>query len=191
MDINTFFEKLFINSDLADVICRDLNITRNQYSEFVKQLVMERKDEIQIIRRIRSLFHNKKNLLGFRYPSFNRFYKWYIAQYQSQEGRCYYCKTEEKVIAILFEKKFQNRKRTTRGKHLEIERRDSTCNLYNEENCVLACYFCNNDKSDIFEEKEYLEYLKDRSGFFISQFEKINCINKTLSGLQSPAGSAC
>lgn len=174
MEINIFFEKLFINSELADDICRDLSITRREYSQLVKKLDNDRKDEIQIIRRIRSLYHNKKDSEGFGFESFNRFYQWYRIQYQNQEGKCYYCKTDEKVIAMLFEKKFQNRKRTTRGKHLEIERRDATDNLYNEENCVLACYFCNNDKSDIFNENEYLEYLRDRKGFLTTQFEILN-----------------
>lgn len=174
MDIEKFFERLFINSELAEDICRDLAISRKEYSEYGKHLDNERKSEIKIIRRVRSLYHNKKELDGFSFQDFNGFYKWYRAQYDSQEGKCYYCKTEEKVIAVLFEKKFQNRKRTTRGRHLEIERRDSTDNLYNEENCVLACYFCNNDKSDLFEEREYLEYMKDRKGFLTSQFEKLN-----------------
>lgn len=174
MDINIFFEKLFINSELADEICRDLNISRKEYSEFVKKIEKERKDEIQIIKRIRILFHNKKGLEGFSFDSFNRFYRWYRIQYQRQEGKCYYCKTDERVISYLFQNKFQNRKRKTRGKHLEIERRDAATNLYNEENCVLACYFCNNDKSDIFGEKEYLEYLQDRKGFLTTQFERLN-----------------
>ncbi len=174
MNLEIFFEKLFINSELADDICRDLKITRKEYSEYAKQLEDGKKDEIQSIRRIRSLYHNKTGNDSFKFPDFNSFYKWYIQQHQEQNGKCYYCKTDEKVIATLFEKKYQNRKRTTRGKHLEVERRDSTHNLYNAENCVLACYFCNNDKSDIFDENEYLEYLKDRKGFLTGEFEKLN-----------------
>ena len=174
MNIELFFEKLFINAELADKICRDLNITRKEYSEYAKQLDIEKQNEIQIIKRVRTLYHNKKNLEDFKFQNFNSFYKWYIKQYEIQNGKCYYCKTDEKIISTLFEKKFHNRKRTTRGKHLEIERRNSTDNLYNAENCVLACYFCNNDKSDIFDESEYLEYLKDRKGFLTSQFEKLN-----------------
>ena len=174
MNTELFFEKLFINAEFADEICRDLNITRKEYSEYAKQLDIERQDEIRIIKRVRTLYHNKKNLEDFKFQNFNSFYKWYIKQYQIQNGKCYYCKTDEKIISALFEKKFHNRKRTTRGKHLEIERRNSTDNLYSAENCVLACYFCNNDKSDIFDEPEYLEYLKDRKGFLNSQFEKLN-----------------
>lgn len=174
MDIEIFFEKLFISSELADKICLDLEISKKEYRESAIQLDIERKHEIQIIKRIRTLYHNKVNLDGFGFESFLSFYNWYKNQYNTQNGKCYYCKTDEKVIATLFEKKFINRKRTTRGKHLEVERRDSTDNLYNLENCVLACYFCNNDKSDIFNESEYLEYLRDRTSFFNKEYEKLN-----------------
>ena len=38
---------------------------------------------------------------------------------------------------------------------------------YSVDNCVLSCYFCNNDKSDIFSEKEYIEVLNSsRVKFF-------------------------
>ena len=174
MNTEIFFEKLFIDAELADDICRDQNISRKEYSDYAMQLDTERKSEILIIKRIRSLYHNKRGLEGFSFPDFNSFYKWYISQYQTQKGECYYCGTSEKVIAELFEKKFHNRKRTTRGKHLEIQRRDLTDNLYNKENCVLACYFCNNDKSDIFDEHEYCEYLKDRKAFLIRQYNKLD-----------------
>jgi hypothetical protein len=174
MDIELFFEKLFINSELAYQICVDLDISRAEYSRLAKELDDERKCEIKNIKRIRSLYHNKVNLNGFSLKPFNRFYKWYKNQHNIQNGKCYYCNSDEQIIATLLEKKFQYRKRTTRGKHLEVERRDSKDNLYTEENCVLACYFCNNDKSDIFSDEEYLEYLKDRKGFFIKEYRKLN-----------------
>ena len=171
MKIEFFFEKLFIDSELADDICSDLNISRKEYSEYAKQLNNDRQSEIQKIRRIRNLYHNKKGLkdnMGskiFCFPDFKSFYKWHQTQFETQSGKCYYCKTDETVIATLFKKNFQHRKRTKRGNHLEIERKDSSDNLYNSKNCVLACYFCNNDKSDIFDEREFMEYLKDRKGF--------------------------
>ena len=177
MDKELFFEKLFINSELADKICSDLNLTRREYSEYSMRFDEERKEEIVQIKRIRKLYHNKeasKDLDLIDFPDFNAFYKWYKNQYEKQGGKCYYCKTDERVIAALFEIKFNNRKRTNRGKHLEIERKDSINNKYSQGNCVLACYFCNNDKSDIFNEHEYLEYLKDRKSFLINQYEKLN-----------------
>ena len=173
MDIEQFFEKLFIKSELADDICRDLKITRKEYSEYSTRLDGERKNEIEEIRRVRSLYHNKRKLKDFDFMDFYSFYNWHKVQFAKQAGKCYYCKTDESVIAKLFETKYKNRKRINRGKHLEIERKNSDSNKYNKENCVLACYFCNNDKSDIFNEYEYLEYLKDRKEFLTRQFNDI------------------
>ncbi|AKD04307.1 hypothetical protein PKOR_15935 [Pontibacter korlensis] len=45
-----------------------------------------------------------------------------------------------------------------RGKSLELERKDAASNLYTAENCVLACYFCNNHKSDIISEEDHCQY---------------------------------
>jgi len=174
MDWEQLFEKVFINSELAANVCEHFNMSRKDYSELTEKLNLERKDEIQVIQRIRSLYHNKKQLDGFAFSTFNDFYKWHKLQFVNQKGKCYYCKTEEHVIATLFEKKYHNRKRTTRGKHLEIERKDSINNIYSKDNCVLACYFCNNDKSEFFSEQEYFEYLKDRNAFLNTQFTKLN-----------------
>lgn len=55
----------------------------------------------------------------------------------------------------LFSKRFHKRGRT-----LEIDRKNAVTNEYSTENCVLACYFCNNDKSDIFTHEEYKQYMK-------------------------------
>ena len=165
------FEKHFVNCESADLICNELNIKkRSEFSELTKQIDQEKKNELKEMRRIRQLYHNKKGV-DFEFKDFNEFYYWYISQYKKQNRCCYYCKTEESIITNLFEKKFTKIKRPNRGKHLEVERRDSKSNKYNKENCVLACYFCNNDKSDIFSEDEYFEYLKDRKQFFFKQFE--------------------
>ena len=166
------FEKYFVNCENAKSICGDLKIKRLEFSEYVKQIDKEKVDEIKEMRRIRQLYHNKKGA-NFEFENFSDFYKWYLAQYEKQNGCCYYCKTEESVLFELFTKRYTSTKRTNRGKHLEVERRDSKSNKYNKDNCVLACYFCNNDKSDIFSEAEYFEYLKDRKQFFHRQLNSI------------------
>ncbi|WP_299703224.1 hypothetical protein [uncultured Pontibacter sp.] len=175
MDAELLFEKVYINSELADQVCAEFKIKRGELTDFTKKYGLERADEIKKIQRIRGLFHSKKGSPSFGFTSFNSFYKWYIAQHKKQDGACYYCKTDEHVIATLVEKKFNQSKRI-RGRYLEIERRDSAVNTYSPENCVLACYFCNNDKSDIFEEGDYLAYLKDRKAFFDTKFEEFNDI---------------
>ena len=43
-----------------------------------------------------------------------------------------------------------------RGQRLEVERPESK-EPYSPENCVLACYPCNNAKSDVFSYAEFLE----------------------------------
>ena len=43
MDIEIFFEKLFINSELRNPICSELNITKSDYSFYALKLDNERK----------------------------------------------------------------------------------------------------------------------------------------------------
>ncbi len=43
-----------------------------------------------------------------------------------------------------------------RGKRLEVDRMISD-QPYSPDNCVLACYPCNNAKSDVFTYKEFME----------------------------------
>ncbi len=166
------FEKYFVNCEKAELICNDLGIIRSEFSEVAKQIDSERPVILKEMRRIRQLFNNKQGD-DFEFANFIEFYKWYLAQYEKQHGCCYYCKTKESVLTKLFDKKYTSVKRPNRGKHLEVERRDSDSNKYNKYNCVLACYFCNNDKSDVFSEAEYFEYLKNRKQFFNKQLDSI------------------
>jgi len=163
------FDKYYINCDKADDVCRELDIIRADLTKYSKEIDTEYKDELIELKRIRQLYHNKKGLKNFDFLNFNAFYRWYLAQLKEQQGYCYYCKTDEGLIAEFIDKKKEFIKRPNRGKHLEVERRDAKSNIYNAENCVLACYFCNNDKSDILNEEEYFEYLKDRRLFFEKQ----------------------
>jgi len=169
---NKIFEKYYIKCDKADSICNELGIKRTDFTKLTTEIDKDKATELVEMRRIRQLYNNKKGA-DFKFNDFKEFYDWYLKQYDKQNGCCYYCKSDEKIISTLFEKKYTNIKRTTRGKHLEVERRDSNVNEYNSKNCVLACYFCNNDKSDIFSEEEYFEYLKDRKSFFINQFNSL------------------
>jgi 5-methylcytosine-specific restriction endonuclease McrA len=52
----------------------------------------------------------------------------------------------------------------SRGFWLEIDRVNPKEN-YSVQNCVLSCYFCNNDKSDVFDGENYKDFMKNRVGF--------------------------
>ena len=88
-----------------------------------------------------------------------RFITWYVENYYEKEEKttCCYCGVTEQNCADFF--KSHRTKRDSRGLHLEIERKDSQSNLYEKENCALACYICNNAKSDFISEADFREYV--------------------------------
>jgi 5-methylcytosine-specific restriction endonuclease McrA len=104
-----------------------------------------------------------------KFLDFDDFKNWY----DSQEKICHYCglKEEESQILVL---KFLKSKRfpqdgilgrgTARGMYLEVDRINPKGD-YSRENCVLCCYFCNNDKSDVFNGNEYKEFFQDRLNY--------------------------
>ena len=76
------------------------------------------------------------------------FIKWYVDKPQE----CCYCHCTKEQLDKFYE--LSNSKRyITRGKTLEIERREDK--QYTEGNCDFACYWCNNAKSDVFSSKEF------------------------------------
>jgi hypothetical protein len=96
---------------------------------------------------------NRKKLNNF--CDFNDFKNWY----DSQIKICVYCNLIEedcqKIVAtgLLSSNRFPIKGKVYRGRArgmwLEVDRKNPK-KKYSRENCVLACYFCNNDKSDVF-----------------------------------------
>jgi len=98
----------------------------------------------------------------------------FLAWYHDQNKICHYCGLSEEesqalvMNGFLLSKRFPQKgvigRGTSRGTWLEIDRKNPALN-YSRENCVLSCYFCNNDKSDIFSAEEYKQFIGDRPGF--------------------------
>lgn len=117
----------------------------------------------------------KKDLNAF--PSFEDFLTWYL----NEEKVCHYCgltelQSQEIVIrGLLKSNRFPQNGLTgqgqARGMWLEVDRKKPK-DAYSENNCVLACYFCNNDKSDIFNDNDYKLFFQNRYAFLKQLLEK-------------------
>lgn len=118
---------------------------------------MDRKKAVSIFKRI-VVKSNRSKVFEVKFGQ-EHFVDWIINQFKAQEGKCYYCNIKQEDISRLIESGGLASKRfKTRGRSLEVERLDSKINSYSAKNCVLACYFCNNDKSDIVSSADYIKF---------------------------------
>lgn len=106
----------------------------------------------------------KKDKLDlFQFASCDKFIEWY----RKQDKHCYICELtehEQQTIVlngILTSMRFVNPNESgsgkTRGMWLEVDKKDPK-GAYSEDNCALCCYFCNNDKSDVFTKEQYKKF---------------------------------
>ncbi len=91
---------------------------------------------------------------------FENYFESFVKQYpyerftEDKDGPCYYCGISLEEIFELAEGQNLNNKRE-RGFSIEIDRRRPNLE-YTTENCVPSCYWCNNAKSDEFDDVDYL-----------------------------------
>ena len=117
----------------------------------------------------------RENLNDFE--DFEDFLSWY----NSQEKICHYCKlteieSQELVMAgLLNSNRFPQKgiigRGTSRGVWLEVDRLNPK-GKYSRTNSVLCCYFCNNDKSDVFDSESYLKFRQNRIDFLREKLKK-------------------
>ncbi len=70
---------------------------------------------------------------------------------------CYYCSLPENTLQELHNQHGHiNKRLPQRGKSLEIDRKQADLPYSNIQNLVLACYWCNNAKTDTFTELEFI-----------------------------------
>lgn len=119
---------------------------------------------------LRSWYGEKVRQQKLGNMTFEAFRTWYLTDAHS----CHYCgltALEMQLIVRsgkLTSKRFpQNGKHgrgTSRGMWLEVDRYNPE-GKYELDNIVPCCYFCNNDKSDVFHGDDYKKFMKDRIGF--------------------------
>ncbi|MCO5241414.1 MAG: hypothetical protein M9904_15295 [Chitinophagaceae bacterium] len=121
----------------------------------------------------------KKNLYKAERKAFGSADKlavWFVEQLESQKFACFYCETSIFDINQLIDagllKTRAVKGKGRRGPVLEIDKNDDT---YVPENCVLSCYYCNNDKSYISSKEDYKGYFgKNRQQYFRTLLDKLN-----------------
>ncbi|MFA9392550.1 MAG: hypothetical protein ACERKD_22255 [Prolixibacteraceae bacterium] len=126
-------------------ISQKLNVPRPTLTVWYEELKAER----QKIAQIRILWTRKKISIPF-----SEFYNWYL----THNEKCAYCEiTEEEIKQLLDSGKLTTKRIATRGKKLELDRKNPDMNYDDLDNLVFACYWCNNAKTDTFTEAEFLE----------------------------------
>ena len=110
----------------------------------------------------------REGLNGFE--SFDDFFNWY----NSKDLICHYCGLKEvesqelSIKGILTSNRFPKNGIIGQGKSravwLEVDRINPN-GSYSRQNSVLCCYFCNNDKSDVFSGEMYSQFFENRVEF--------------------------
>lgn len=156
------FLDCYINSDKKPTyaeVAKRLNINNTQV---VKNLYKNNLKDLEDIQKTRTL-HNaiKKRSYStdtsknnYEFDGFKDFYNWY----NETPKACCYCTVTEDVLEKVWENGWRTKR--NRGRKLEVERVDSTNNKYSSKNCKLACYFCNNHKSDFITKEHYDTFFK-------------------------------
>ena len=93
---------------------------------------------------------------------------WYVKKLKEQVYECHYCKTSIHTINELIDsQKLRVRKVRGDGRRGPVLEIDKQGEKYDKDNCVLACYYCNNDKSYTASKEVYEKYFgKDRQKYF-------------------------
>lgn len=119
---------------------------------------------------------NKYQNKEFGFGSFTKFYDWFMKQLKKQGDKCYYCKTHKSDLERTFrvkgepkEKQIQKPLYSTKfSAAFHIDRKIPKEPYSNTDNCVLACAFCNNMKSDMVKDADFF---KDFFGEMIYSFQ--------------------
>ena len=168
MQVNQEFLNCYLDSDKKPTyteVSRTLNFSVSK----VKDFYLQNSDLLDNIQTLRLLHNSIKNRSGdsYKFDGFKDFYSWY----NKTPKICCYCGVSEETLENVWNNHWRTKR--GRGRKLEVERVDSTLNLYNSTNCKLACYFCNNHKSDLITQEHYDKYFSKQMKAYLEEISKI------------------
>ena len=152
--------------------CKKIKESKNEdsKSEKTKDSYKISVSNNKLILKLKSDFNRRKKAGLNDFESAQDFFNWYL----SQEKKCAYCKISEEEVRFIVingalkSKRFPEngilKQGKARGYYLEVDRKNPDKG-YSKDNCVLACYFCNNDKSDVFDYYSYQKFFQRRKEF--------------------------
>lgn len=159
LDKSEFLKLCLLDDKKLDSISTEYGIDRKELSEWWNNRDLKLHELIQKSNQIFCSKQNKTEFKHFKDLKKRGFFEWY----QTQIRVCGYCGIEEEKLQELFDYDHPHLStKRGRGRVLELERKDTDSNLYNEENCILACYVCNNHKSDLISEKDHRTFFAER-----------------------------
>jgi hypothetical protein len=105
---------------------------------------------LNILEEVKRLYNSKK---GLKQIDIEEFQKWY----ESKKGCCEYCGLTSNESLILFHIYPNSTRGGRRGKRLELDRINPEIKNYGQDinNLALACYWCNNSKTNYFTFEEF------------------------------------
>ncbi|MGY3076551.1 hypothetical protein ACVWZZ_002922 [Bradyrhizobium sp. LM6.10] len=116
--------------------------------------------------RLRGVFSRKMSFaknkgISFQFDGPDEFIAWWNNALLQQRDSCAYCETPIRIIRELIIRRLiagrNGKVPDARGPNFEIDRKDGK-GAYSADNCVLACLYCNNDKSNIYDHVIYKEF---------------------------------
>lgn len=117
-------------------------------------------ERYKTIQDFKSLMADKFNKLKKRGEMINLTNDQFYLLFQWREQapkKCYYCSLPEFALFELHNQPCHiNKRYPQRGKSLEIDRKHPKLPYTDLQNLVLACYWCNNAKTDTFTASEFL-----------------------------------
>lgn len=96
------------------------------------------------------------------------------------QNDCGYCGITKEEINLLRNNEMLLNKHDTRGYSLEIDRKEPNLE-YTPENCIMSCYWCNNAKTDEFNEREFKIIAKSIKKVWNSRLAKVKIVGSEIN----------